>query len=180
VAKTVVRDQKREIEAVATELMAQYQPFGVLSAVNILFVWRLGETPRYDDQGRPIAATTRRLPVRERDVYGFDVEVEVFQQAWGKKGPKARRRLIWHELYKIDVEQGEDFKVNHDDDGRVIVTMREHDVAITTFEEELKQFGLSSRDIADAQVITKALKRFKLRKYKDHSENEKDKATDNA
>lgn len=158
-AKLVVKDRKKILKKVADQWIKKEKDFRILKKISILYVWRLGETPRYDDESRPVAARTRLLPARERDVYGYDVEIEVFKDSWRRKNKKKQRRLIWHELKHIDVEQGENFKPNRDDDGRIIIKLRNHDIVITTFEDEVDKFGLSGRDVSDATTLAKALKK---------------------
>ena len=108
-AKIIIRDKKGELEAVANELIAEQKEFKILSKIKILYVWKLGDSPDWDDEGRPIAAETRKLPNRERDIYGFDVEIKVFKSSWRKRGIKSKRRLMWHELWHINLEEGENF-----------------------------------------------------------------------
>lgn len=165
-AKLVVRDKKKILKKVADRWIKKEKHFRILSKVNILYVWRLGETPRYDDENRPVAARTRLLPARERDVYGKDVEIEVFKDSWRRRNKRKQRLLIWHELFHIDVEQGENFKPNYDDDGRIIIKLRRHNIVVTTFEEEIKKFGLQGRDVTDAIILSKALKKRKKKKGK--------------
>lgn len=164
-AKLIVRDHSKKLKKLAKKVIKDNRKeFGILGKINILFVWRLGESPRYDDEDRAVAAQTRVLPPRERDIYGFDVEIEVFKDSWLRKSKKARYRLMWHELYHIDVEQSENFKPNRDDDGRIIIKMRKHDITVTTFNDEVKKFGIQSRDVPDAVALSKALRKREKKK----------------
>lgn len=163
-AKLHVQDKKGELAKIARKVLRQNKSFRVLKKIEILWVWRLGETPRYDDEGNLVAAQTRKLPNRERDLYGFDVEVEVFKQTWRKRGMKAKRRLIYHELRHIEVEVGENFKVNYDDDGRIIINIVPHDVYVATFEDEIKKYGLAGHDVNQALVLSKALRKLHEKK----------------
>ena len=164
-ATRVLRDKKKILRKIANEV-AEEKSFHILNKINILFVWRLGDLPRYDEESRQVLAQTRRLPSRERDVYGYDVEVEVFKQAWKRLGPKKQRRVIWHELNHIEIEQGENFKPNRDKDGRILIEIRSHDVVITTFNAELDKFGLSGHDVPTAVALTTALKKKKKKDNK--------------
>ena len=163
-SKLLVQDKKGELESVAKNLILNEKTFKTLKNIVVLFVWRLGESARFDDEGRQIAATTRRLPTRERDIYGFDVEIEVFKQSWRRLSTKKKKRLMWHELQHIEIEQGENFKIARDDDGRVVLHIRPHDVVITAFEDELKKYGLANKDVPDVIILTKALKKRKKKK----------------
>ena len=167
-AKLIIRDKKGELEAISNEWIEKEKQFHVLSKIKILFVWKLGDTPDYDDEGTPIAATTRVLPKRERDIYSYDVEIKVFKATWRKRGPKSKRRLIWHELFHIELQEGENFKVARDDDGRVIVKIRPHTVTVNTFEEEIERFGILGRDVPDALVLSRALKKKRKEKNASH------------
>lgn len=162
-ARLVVKDKKKVLRGLAHDLIETKKRFRILKEIKILYVWRLGDVPEYDDEGRAILATTRKLPVRERDIYGYDVEIKVWRDGWKRKNQKAQRRTMWHELNHIEVEQGENFSVNKDDDGRVIFRIKQHDVVITTFEDELKKFGLQGRDVNDATILSRALKKRKTR-----------------
>ncbi len=162
-AKLVVKDKKKVLKALANDLIRTKKRFRVLKEIKILYVWRLGDVPEYDDEGRAILAMTRKLPPRERDIYGYDVEIRVWRDGWKRRSKSSQRRVIWHELYHIEVEQGENFSVNRDDDGRAIFRIRPHDVVITTFEDELKRFGLPGRDVNDATILSRALKKRKKR-----------------
>jgi hypothetical protein len=162
-ARLVVKDKKKVLRAIARDLISTKKRFKVLKEVNILYVWRLGDVPEYDDEGRAILAATRKLPVRERDIYGYDVEIRVWRDGWKRLSKKKHRRTMWHELNHIEVEQGENFSINKDDDGRIILRVRQHDVVITTFEDELKKFGLEGRDVSSATILSRALKKRKRR-----------------
>ena len=168
-AKLVVRDTSGQLEKYARKVMKRYKgEFRALKHLKILYLWRLGDNPRYDDEGEPIAAQTRKLPTRERDVYEVDVEIEVFKQSWRRRGKNAKIRLMYHELRHISVEEGENFKVSFDDDGRVVFETVKHDLVVKTFEDEVKRFGLANRDVSSASVLSQALKkkRKKLKKEK--------------
>lgn len=163
-SKLIVRDRKKILKKVANKWIKSEEEFHILKKLNILFTWRLGETPEYNDEGLPLAAITKKLPPRERDVYGYDVEIRVFKDSWRRKNKKKQRITIWHELKHIDVEQGENFKPNRDDDGRILFNLRKHDVFVATFEDEIKKFGLQGRDVSDATILSKALKKRKKKK----------------
>ncbi len=162
-AKLVVKDKKKVLKAIANDLIGTKKRFRVLKELHILYVWRLSDVPEYDDEGRAILATTRKLPPRERDIYGYDVEIKVWRDGWKRKNKNQQRRTMWHELNHIEVEQGENFSINKDDDGRAIFHIKPHDVVITTFEDELKRFGLPGRDVNDATILSRALKKRKKR-----------------
>ena len=163
-ARLVVKDKKKVLRALAHDLISTQKRFRILRELHILYVWRLGDVPEYDDEGRTIIAATRKLPVRERDIYGYDVEIKVWRDGWKRRNPKAQRRTMWHELNRIEVEQGENFSVNKDDDGRIIFRLRQHDVVVTTFEDELKKFGLQTRDVSTATILSRALKKRKKKR----------------
>lgn len=162
-ARLVVKDKKKVLRALAKDLIETKKRFRVLKEVHILYVWRLGDVPEYDDEGRAILATTRKLPARERDIYGYDTEIKVWRDGWKRINKKKQRRTMWHELNHIEVEQGENFSVNRDDDGRIIFRIKQHDVVITTFEDELKKFGLQGRDVSGATILSRALRKRKKR-----------------
>lgn len=159
-AKNLVRDKKDEIKKVADHVITTWEEFKPLKHLNILYVWRLNE-PRFDGEKRPIAAQTRRLPTRERDIYGYDAEIEVYRDGWREMGEKKRIRLMYHELKHIVPEMTEDFQWIVDDDGRKKFSLAEHDLVMTGFKDEIKEFGLSSRDIPVAETLSQALQQKK-------------------
>lgn len=163
-ARLVVKDKKKVLRTIARDLIATKKRFRVLKEVNILYVWRLGDVPEYDDEGRAILATTRKLPVRERDIYGYDVEIKFWRDGWKRLSKKKQRRKMWHELNHIEVEQGENFSINKDDDGRIVLRIKQHDVVVTTFEDETKKFGLESKDVNSATILARALKKRKKKR----------------
>lgn len=155
-ARTLVRDSSEVLGKLARKVFKK--EFPILKRLNFLFLWKLGE-PDWDDEGFPIAASARKLPVRERDIYGYDVEVKVFRDGWRKRGKKSRYRLIYHELRHVHIEVNEDFKVLRDKDGRVKFQVVPHDVVVRTFEDEIKKFGINPRDVRAAQTLSGALKK---------------------
>lgn len=163
-AKLIVKDRKGELEKVAKRVIKKNKEFHILKKLNILYVWRLGDMPLYDDEGRAVAAQTKKLANRERDVYGYDVEIQVFKQSWRRRSKKGKYKLMYHELRHIEVEQDEEFKPNRDDDGRIVFKIVPHDVVITAFESEIKKFGLPGHSVPDATVVAKALKQRKKKK----------------
>jgi hypothetical protein len=164
--RNVIRDRHGELDKVALYCFKHkkwgYKP---LRKLKFLFVWKLGD-PRWDDEGRAIAAQTRKLPTRERDIYGFDVEMEFWRKGWKNRSTKQQQRLMWHELQHIDPEINEGFRWETDEDGRLKFKILEHDVVVTTFKKELKVWGLHQTDEPAAETLARALKKKRKKKPK--------------
>ena len=148
--------------------------FPILKHVNILFTWR--NIAKWDDDGRPTAAEARRCSNKERDLYGFDFEVNVLRDNWDGLNTFAKVRLAWHELNHCVVVVDEDGKPSKDDCGKTMISIEPHDLIIRSFKEEVNKFGLSPVDISPSKFLYKEWKKRKkmgdkyirrMKRYKD-------------
>lgn len=118
--------------------------FKKLKPVKILYSFR--STPKFDEDGRPIAAQAAKLSTRERDIYGFDFEICVNEETWKSYSEDRRKQLAWHELnhcrveYELDENEQETDKPVKDKASRVSIWIEEHDIILRCFMEELKRF----------------------------------------
>lgn len=143
-----IRDKSGEIKQMASAVVARYPEFRILSCLRFLWVWKLGD-PEFDQkEGMPLEAVVRKLPNRERDVYGKDIEVRVHCDTWKSQTYDQRFRLIFHELLHIHVEQDENRNIKIDDDGRVVFSIVPHDIVIRAFQREIEEFGVTAYETA--------------------------------
>ena len=133
-------DESGILEKYVRELIRREKSFHLFEHIRFLFVWKLGD-PEMDKEKRWLEASIRRLPSRERDVYGRDVELLVYQQWWNEKTHKQRARLIYHELLHVNIQVDEALTPLIDDDGRVKIEILPHDLVITGFKSEWVKFG---------------------------------------
>ena len=166
-AKHIVKDHKKELKKYFKMCLDKWPEFKPLKRLHFLFLWKLNE-PRFDEEGGFVVAQTRKLPVRERDVYGKDVEIEFCRQLWQDMNPKKRLRVMYHELKHICPELDENFNWIIDDDGRLKFKLIKHDIVVKTFKDEVDEFGLMSNDVPAATILAEALrKKEEKRKLKD-------------
>jgi hypothetical protein len=141
----------------------QLEHFASLAPVKWLYTWREGE--KLDDEGRMIAASVRKLSSKDRDIFGYDVAIEVDADYWKKMKKKDKFRVAFHELLHVELEydeDDEDFEEPfRDNEGRVKIWMNDHDIVIKRFEAELKKFGLSKDENKIRRFLNKVYKKHK-------------------
>jgi len=134
-----VRDEKRgRILDRAVRLFRG--SFPELAHVKLLLVWRVDDKPVLDLHS---GVTVRLLPRRERDLYGYDVEVCASETFWKAKGRNTCMRAVFHALAHIQVELDENLEPIRDEDGRVVIRVAPHDIDVQTFSVELEKFGIA-------------------------------------
>lgn len=147
-------DDTGALKKMVLRVMHKHVKLRVITNLRFLFTWRLGD-PEYDKESVPIIASVRKLPTRERDIYGNDVELRFNLDAWQRMSDKQRYRAIFHELLHIQIELDEHMRVIGDDDGRVVFHLANHDVLIRTFKEELELFGLPDEYVHTVDILTR-------------------------
>ena len=175
-AKNLERDESGELEKYVVQCIKNEVSLVAIQHIRFLYVWYIGESPELDEEKMWVMASVRKLPVRERDVFGVDVELKMNRSLWEDSTTEQKKRTIWHELKHIYVHLDESMNIEYDNDGRISFHMARHDVVIKTFEEELEKFGLprgaeySSKLIATAYRNTRreknGTKKEKIRKRK--------------
>jgi hypothetical protein len=160
-AKNVIRDETGILRQLAKKVINETPDFLSLKQLKFIFTWYVGEEPEKDSEKTYIAASVRKLPIRERDLYGRDVEFRVNREMWNNANEESHYRLIWHELCHIGIRMDEEFNIVLDDDGRVSFTMLSHDVVIKTFAKELDQFGLPPDLVYPSEVVAKAFRKYR-------------------
>ena len=58
----------------------RYNFFPLLADAHIHYIFRISK--KIDDEGMLIVGETRKLPVKERDIYGYDFEICVHKKTW--------------------------------------------------------------------------------------------------
>lgn len=128
--------------------------------LNILTVFR--EENEWDkDSGDMIAAKTRCLNARDRDLFGYDFMIVFASNVWQEMNKRQKLRLVWHELYHCRVVFDEDGNAETDKDGRIKTFCAQHDLSIKTFADEIKRFGLSGDQLAIAKFLHEAYLEYK-------------------
>lgn len=137
--------------------------FPRLKPAKILYTFR--SEPKYDEEGKPVAGEARRLPNRERDLYGYDLEVCVHEDTWQSYGKKYRKQLAWHELRhcQVDYEENEDgtetTTPKKDAAGRISVWLDDHDINIKSFMDEIERFDPWPQDANTIWTLYKYCKK---------------------
>lgn len=133
-------DESGVLEKYVKELVRREKLFRLFDHIRFSYIWKLGD-PEMDKEKRWLEASIRRLPSRERDVYGKDVELRVYQQWWQEKTHKQRVQLIYHELLHVHVQVDESLTPLVDEDGRIKIEILSHDIVIVGFKHEWEKFG---------------------------------------
>lgn len=134
--------------------------FPKLKYVNVNYIFRTVQEK--DDEGREVIGMARRLPPKERDLYGYDFEICIHKDTWKKASNKFKQRIAWHELNHLRVQM--QFKVNEpmvDKAGRIKIGLKQHDLVIRTFTEELEIFGPTTEQKEAIEKIQKFLQEKK-------------------
>lgn len=155
-------DRSKEIEKVFEKMFTKYFP--QLKILNFLYTWRSKE--KFID-GQIILAEVFKMSPRDRDLWGFDVRVEIFEDTWMTSNHKTRCKLAYHELchielsFKKGIEKKKKKNVKVDKEGRICFKIRSHDVALKRFISELKVFGLDEGEDRIRRFLNKVHKRVK-------------------
>lgn len=148
-------DESGDLKKMVLRVMRDHKKLRVITNLRFLFTWRLGD-PEYDSkEGSVIIASVRKLPTRERDIYGKDAELRFNLDAWQRMSDKQRYRAVFHELLHVTVELDEHINIVGDEDGRVKFTLASHDVLIRTFKEELELYGLPDEYVHTLDILTR-------------------------
>lgn len=121
--------------------------FEDLSHLNFVYVWR--EEEKTDDEGNIIIATVRKLSNRDRDVFDFDCCIEVDQGMWDKLSDHEKFKISFHECSHIKVDtviEKNKPMPKRDKNGRISFSVKDHDLVLKRFREELIKFGLSKEE----------------------------------
>lgn len=115
-----------------------------------------------DSEGGLIAAEVSKVSNRDRDLYGFDIRVEVDTEYWKKCLKEEKFKLAYHELSHISpvfVTAGDpDSGIKEDKEGRLKYKLLQHDIVIKRFKAELEEFGLSKEEERMRRTLNKIAK----------------------
>jgi hypothetical protein len=148
------KDQKGIIEKFAAPQIPT--KFPELKFVKILYTFR---KPNAMDGERVILARTRRCSTRERDVYGYDFEMEVGLDTWRKMDEERKTRLTAHEMRHMGVDLDEDGVPVRDEHNRVRIFVIPHDISIEVFKDEMREHGVPSLYVTDLIFLTRQAKK---------------------
>lgn len=151
-----------KVEKMARILIKEHFPN--LRHIKILYVMRA--KPKAGEDNTVIAGTARVLPSKMVDIYGFNAEIELAKPIWDAMSSSQKRRLLWHELRHLQVEVNDDGEPELDKDGRISVSCDTHDIAMRTFSDELRLFGLQESDIKVLRTLSRIYKAYKKGKIK--------------
>lgn len=141
-------------------LKAFFEPFikkefPELTHAKMLYAFRDNE--KKDDEGRPIAAEARKIPNKERDLYGYNFEILVHDVVWAKMSNKEKERLAFHELLHCRVSMDESGEPEKDEHGRLITYLEGHNIYLKTFKEEIERYGIEIDDLETVEFLAEAL-----------------------
>lgn len=154
-------DKSKGLEGIFEKIFTRYFP--QLKILNFLYTWRSKEK-FVDDQ--IVLAEVFKMSPRDRDLWGFDVRVEIFEDTWTTSNHKTRCKLAYHEICHIELlfKKGKEKKkknVKVDKEGRICFKIKSHDVALKRFVSELKVFGLEEDENKIRKFLNKVHKRVK-------------------
>ena len=121
--------------------------FEELKFLNFVYVWC--EDERTDDDNRVIVCMVRKIGNRDRDIFGYDIAVEASQEEWDKLTEDDKFRIAFHECLHVHVKtimNDKKIEPKRDKNGRVSFSIKEHDISLKRFKEELIKFGLSGEE----------------------------------
>lgn len=152
-------DNKEVIKKTFDKVVEKYVDDFEFVINNARFIFTFRNKPIYDDDGNEIAAQARKVANRERDLYGVDFEICVYEELWNELSETGKERLVYHELLhcavemELDEDEEETGNPAYDSEGRVSVYLVPHDIVIKTFKKEIETFGLYGSDIGTAKFM---------------------------
>ena len=158
------KDTSGVLESLGNKIIKEKYP--ILQSIKVNYVWRNHREWIIEGEYAK-RATVRKYNKRDRDIFGYDVQVEVAADLWVKASDRDNYRTIDHELRHVEIPLDEDGNPKSDSVGRTRVEIMDHDVIIETFEEELEEYGISKDMIPTYKKISKAYRKYKkLKKYR--------------
>lgn len=136
------KDKSGKLEKLVNQIIDKYRPD--LKCLNFLCVWRYKE--KITD-GRLVLAEVFKLSNKNRDVFDYDVLLEVDQNAFKSSSAEERKQLIFHELEHVVVE----YQVDKDvDKGKG--DKRSKKKSRSSDERSVKTRGKRSREITEEDI----------------------------
>lgn len=149
-------DTSGELTKVAEKLINE--EFRALRSLRFVFAWR---DPARILRGRPIFGEVKKCATRERDLFQKDVLIIVARPIWREFNQKQRLKLMWHELYHVDVPLQDTLEPAQDDRGRIKLYIKKHDCNLERFYDELERFGPDAEERTVIKRLSKIYKTWK-------------------
>jgi len=134
------RDTSGKAEKYFKKVMKRFFP--ELNSAEFIYSFRNNE--KTDDEGKVIIAEARKIPSKEKDLYGFDFEINMHADTWASAREEDKYRIAYHELSHCGIEVDENDEPKRDESGRIVTKMIPHDLYIKSFKSELQLFGIST------------------------------------
>jgi len=149
------RDPTKELNNYFEASRQKYFPD--IASANINYIFRTVQEK--DDEGRVVVGSARKLPNKDRDLYGYDFEICIHKDTWKNASKKYKKRIAYHELRHLHVKFK--FKIKEpmvDTAGRIKIALNQHNLVIRTFIEELEIFGPTFDQKEAIEMVEKYLK----------------------
>jgi len=149
-------DTTGELELIAkTFIKTEMQ---ALRGIRFQYAWR---SPARKKHGKPVYGECRKCSTRERDLFSRDVLIVIAQPTWLQFNKKQKQKLIWHELYHVDVPLQDTLEPEVDDRGRIKFYIRKHDCNLERFYDELTRFGPDAEERTAIRRLSKIYREWK-------------------
>jgi hypothetical protein len=134
------KDKEGVIELIAYQQVEANFP--LLSGINFLFSF-VAPT-RKEKNGRLIIGQAKKLGNNVRDVFDVDFIIEMSHEIWSEMDDEQKVKAVWHELNHCGVKLDDNGEPEEDEHDRIKTYIKQHDVCLNTFQEEIDKFGLDS------------------------------------
>jgi len=153
-------DKSGKLEKIFKKVMDDNYP--ELSLLRWVYTFR--DSEKLDEEGLPIIASVRKLVPRDRDIFDFDIMVEMDKEQWDAMGKSKKLKVVFHELNhtEIDWDDEDEQEPAVDKNDRIKFKLKPHDIVIKRFKEELNKYGLSEDEEEIRIMLNKIYKGKKL------------------
>ena len=160
------KDKSGDLGSIFKRVVAKHFKNDPITLAKIQYVFWEGEKTTND--GRIIHGEARIPSPRERDIYGFDFIISVYDEYWNEDASaRDKIRLAYHELNHCIVmceeSTGKAFVPKRDKEGRLKVKINPHDVNLNLFLGEVKLCGLADDEENFVEALSMTAKNFKRR-----------------
>ena len=158
------KDKSGELEILSNQVISDFpEQLGLLQHLKIVYVFR--DPPKYSQsKGGIVQGECLKLSNRERDFYGMDAAIAIAKSVWKELGEKQRYKLMFHELFHLEVYQDEALLPDRDDCNRIRYKLRKHDLNMERFSEEIDLFGFDSSERSKAKKVVKLYRKHVIKK----------------
>lgn len=146
------KDNTGKLDKALNHVLKKYRP--ELGVLRFLTTWRYKE--KLDD-GKVVEAEVFKMSPRDRDIFGYDVRLEIYSQTWHEMSKIEKIQTLYHELRHVQLnysgvdEDGKPVDVKLDKQGRISFKIVPHDIDFRRFHDELDLFGLMG---SEKELIT--------------------------